>query len=352
MERLPWLEYTGQTTSELIACNHTHRLDSLLCAFEEGIQAKLGPRGDGSITAEELLVLAVMALDREVHNGGYHQFFVNASRRFVPMIVDSLRRIGCDAAAGVTERAIAALQLPSVSTGAVTAAILGEDAARDQALDACDDEFYRLDEIGPKLFRFIEAHQARIQLVKPAHSVQPRPKTALSAAATLYIHLLVTRKTGLNLDGIRQLARQLAAQNSITTTETDIEGAAVLYAFHGALHADDLAACELLAPRALELMREDTAHCILHRRWVEKLIAAARLDLADASALAYLEYLAVCDPSALSTQNRVLFWAALLQENRAVLPGSVEFFRANFPDENLDGPLPLQRFVPRPPGKK
>ncbi|PYV26956.1 MAG: hypothetical protein DMG27_05210, partial [Acidobacteria bacterium] len=111
MERLPRLDYTGQTTSELIACKNSHSIDSLLCAFEWGIQAKAkaGPAGEGSLTGEERLVLAVMALNREVNNGGYDQFFVNSSRRFVPIIVDSLRRIGCAATAAITERAIAAL---------------------------------------------------------------------------------------------------------------------------------------------------------------------------------------------------------------------------------------------------
>src|SRR6266446_834119 len=65
LEKLSWLDYTGQTTSELIGCKKSHRIDSLLCAFEEGIQAKLDQAGAGSITGEEDLVLAVMALERE-----------------------------------------------------------------------------------------------------------------------------------------------------------------------------------------------------------------------------------------------------------------------------------------------
>jgi AraC-like DNA-binding protein len=62
MEKLPWLEYTGQTTSKLIACKNTHRIASLLCAFEWGIQAKVGPGSEEELTKDEPLVLAVMAL--------------------------------------------------------------------------------------------------------------------------------------------------------------------------------------------------------------------------------------------------------------------------------------------------
>jgi uncharacterized protein DUF4375 len=52
---------------------------------------------DGDLTDEENLVLGVMALDREVTNGGYYQFFLNSSRWFVAVILDYLRRIECTA---------------------------------------------------------------------------------------------------------------------------------------------------------------------------------------------------------------------------------------------------------------
>ena len=109
MERLPWLEYSGQTTAELLAFKESHRIDSILCAFEWGIQAKAKVLGEKSTTREEELVLACRALDREVNNGGYHQFFVNSSHRFAPIIVGCLRRIDAQATATITERAIAVL---------------------------------------------------------------------------------------------------------------------------------------------------------------------------------------------------------------------------------------------------
>jgi hypothetical protein len=91
LQNLPWLDYSGEAASELIACKNSHRIDSLLCAFEEGIQNKREQQG--SVTDEERLVLAVMALEREVNNGGHRQFFVNSSREFAPVIEESLLRI-------------------------------------------------------------------------------------------------------------------------------------------------------------------------------------------------------------------------------------------------------------------
>lgn len=118
MEKPPWLDYAGQTTSELIACKNTHSIASLLCAFEWGIQAKVGPGGEEELTKDERLVLAVMALQREVNNGGYSQFFTNSSRRFVPIIVDSLRRIGCVRTGPITTRAITALRIQNLDPDA------------------------------------------------------------------------------------------------------------------------------------------------------------------------------------------------------------------------------------------
>jgi hypothetical protein len=362
LEKLPWLEYTGQTTPELIACKNSHSIDSLLCAFEWGIQAKAkaGPAGEGSLTDEERLVLAVMDLNREVNNGGYDQFFVNSSRRFVPIIVDSLQRIGCAATAAITERAITTLCLSALSAEAVYAAILTEHPGRDEILTACDKEFYRLDEIVTKLFNFVEAHQDQVQLIK---GTQPPVRLALgelSNASKLYISLRFPKKPALSLDGVRQLAQELARQDSIAATDTEIEAAAVVYAFDRSLHAGDLTACEVLAPRAFELMREEEPmYVVLHRKWVEQLMGASQQEMADASTLAYLEYLKGCDQSDLRTQNYLRFWVPVLQKHRAALPKSIEFFTASFPERSLDEPLPpgpmpyreLKRALSRKPEK-
>jgi hypothetical protein len=167
----------------------------------------------------------------------------------------------------------------------------------------------------------------------------------LGNASRVYTSLICTKRSDLTLDSALGLARELARQESIPATDAELEGGAVQYLLRCSLRAGDLAACELLAARAFELMREDTTHCVQHREWVQLLLAASRCGLADAVTLEYLEYLDRSDQSTLSTQNRILYWAALLQEHRAALPRSVGFFVANFPDEDLDGPLAVQRFA-------
>jgi hypothetical protein len=108
---IPWLEYTGQDTAQILACKGTHRIDSLLSALEQAIQLRQNRTPDVAITPEEHTLLAIMALRREVNNGGYHQFFCNSSRKYALTIVPALESIGCDTTAALTQRAIDALDL-------------------------------------------------------------------------------------------------------------------------------------------------------------------------------------------------------------------------------------------------
>jgi hypothetical protein len=86
-----------------------------------------------SLTAEEYVVLAVEALEREVNNGGYCQFFFNTSS--APRIVDTLQRIGCPEAARLTKRA---LRPPATATE------MRLQSEQDEALGRCDTEYYRV----------------------------------------------------------------------------------------------------------------------------------------------------------------------------------------------------------------
>jgi hypothetical protein len=339
MEKLPWLEYTGQTTPEVLACKSTHRIASLLCAFEWGIQAKIGPGGEEELTSNERVVLALMALQREVNNGGYSQFFTNNSRRFVGVIVECLEHVGCVATAAITERAIRALNVDRLSAESVSEAALNADHDMNRVLDGLDQEYYKLDEIELQLFKFIEDHQNNIQLTKGTKPPFELKLSKPSRASTLYVYLTFAKFAKLRGDTIEELrepAREVAKRKSIEVTEAEVDAALTLYLFRCSLRADDTAACETLARQAFNLMRDDTQHCILHREWVLRLIRDGRLDLADASTLYYLEYLESCDRSARKTQSTIRFWAVVLQEHRAVLPKSLAFFEKAFPELDLN----------------
>ena len=215
MDKLPWLQYTGQTTPELLAGKSTHAIASLLCAFEWGIQAKIGPGGEDELTGDERLVLAVMALQREVNNGGYSQFFTNSSRRFASTIVEYLRRIGCDATATITERAIRTLNVEAVSDDSVSHAALNANTSTNQLLDMLDREYYKLNEIEPQLFQFIETHQNNIQLTKGAKPPFDLKRPNRSNAAKLCTYVAFAKPPGDTVQELREPAREIAKRKSI-----------------------------------------------------------------------------------------------------------------------------------------
>jgi hypothetical protein len=160
-EQLEWLEYAGQTAADLLALAGQYRTDSLCVAFEAALQKKAGTAAD--LSDEELVVLAVEAIEREVNNGGYHQFFFNSSHVYSLIAVDALTRIGCTETAAITKKAIAALKMKSVTPRSVQKAITKENPQRDEILDACDGLYYNAGEpIADRLFAFIQTHPDKI----------------------------------------------------------------------------------------------------------------------------------------------------------------------------------------------
>jgi hypothetical protein len=347
MEKRPRLEYNGQSSEEILALADRHADYSLLHALEWGIQAKcraLG--GEQTLSDEERLVLAVLALEREVNNGGYKQFFWNSSRRFATTIVHSLRTIDCERTAALTERAIAALKVPHLTVETVTEAIQGENEKRDDALDACDKEFYSFHETTPKLLRFAVEHRAQIQVPRTDDYPRRPAKKERSAAdevlkALTFKALVAKGKWNPTFDEALEAAGTLAKEKNIAATDRDLEAASALLALRIALNCKDLEAATTLAPRAFELMRENGFHIVEHRKWVEAMLAAERAKEADSSSLAYLEWLAFLPEE--KALKKARYWAEMLRDHRSFLPGSAQYLGEHFPAIDLDN-LP----VPRP----
>lgn len=165
MGELKWLdEYSGQSTDELIALEGEYRTDSLVLAFEQAIDQKAVRVGDNNLTDEERLVLAVEALEREVNNGGYAQFFVNSSKEYTPIIVDTLNRISCTETAALTQEAIDALRIEGPLTIEAIDHVMDEESdQRDQKLEACDEKYYSVaGDLSKPLLEFIKKNKERI----------------------------------------------------------------------------------------------------------------------------------------------------------------------------------------------
>ena len=154
--------YDGQSIQELIAMKGSHRIDSLVLAVEQALFSKSEPE----LSEAERVVLAVEALEREVNNGGYHQFFINSSHVHTAFIVQALELIGCPKVAAITADAIAVLSLPpQYEPGTVEQVALELSDDKRDMLGECDSRYYESDEpIADRLFAFIEQHQQEIHI--------------------------------------------------------------------------------------------------------------------------------------------------------------------------------------------
>ena len=155
MPELQWLDgHNGESVDDLIALEVKYRTDSLVLAFEEALDKKAARLGDAKLSDEERVILAIEALEREVNNGGYDQFFVNSSREYAPIIVNALRRIGCPKVAEITQKALKIMQeFPE------------DNEDRQEALGECDTQYFEYPEnIEKSLFAFIKANRSKIKL--------------------------------------------------------------------------------------------------------------------------------------------------------------------------------------------
>jgi hypothetical protein len=136
MPELQWLDgYSGETVDELIALEGKYRTDSLVLAFEQAMDQKAARVGDDKLAEEERIVLAIEALEREVNNGGYGQFFVNSSE-YASIIVGALRRIGCPKTAGITQKAMRIVQKSPMTDEEIENGTWEENEERQEALGA------------------------------------------------------------------------------------------------------------------------------------------------------------------------------------------------------------------------
>jgi hypothetical protein len=160
-----WLDgYDGQTTDELIALENDYRIDSIVLAFEQAVDQKEFNKGLESITDAEYVIVTVEAIEREVNNGGYAQFFMNSSNAYTGFAVSALNEIGCPKTAAITQRAVDALgPLPEYSPDAIDARMGEDDPARDAVLEKANEEYFAVSEpIADKLFEFIKKHRSQI----------------------------------------------------------------------------------------------------------------------------------------------------------------------------------------------
>ena len=156
-------QYNGQTVDELIQLQETHRIDSIVLAFEAALDSRKD-KGE-KISEVELTILAVEAFDREVNNGGFSQFFYNSSVEYTPIIVQCLGTIGCNELATLAQKSINILNLTSLDPDSIEQRMDPDDDKLEEALGELDDIFYETQEaIAYALFEYIKSNRLNISL--------------------------------------------------------------------------------------------------------------------------------------------------------------------------------------------
>lgn len=167
MPELKWLDgYSGESLDELVGLAVTHRADSIVLAIEQALQQRLDGEGLAGLSEAEQTVMAVEALEREVNNGGYHQFFANAPE-FVPIVVDALKRIECDKTAEISAKAISLLGLDQPFTAAEVEEAIDDSSEEliETLSDQCDGPYYDAGEpIADHLLEYVRANRNSIRL--------------------------------------------------------------------------------------------------------------------------------------------------------------------------------------------
>jgi len=160
MTELAWFDGEAGSLDHLLGLGDSYRIESLVVAIEGALLAK------ATLSPAERVVVAVEALEREVNNGGYNQFFFNSSSEYVRDIVDCLTAAGCPNAAAITAEAIAVLNpQPGWTAEDISNAAADMDESDDERLSALDERFYEYpDPIAERLFAFVQDHRGEVSL--------------------------------------------------------------------------------------------------------------------------------------------------------------------------------------------
>ncbi len=161
MSEEQWLESVGdRTIDEVVQLEGSYRIDSIVLAIESALLEK------ANLTPTERIVVTIEAMEREVNNGGFNQFFFNSSNEYAGELAAALREIGIPEIATIAERALKAIGArPDWTYEDFEEAAEDPDDTTRAELDACDEAYYGTENgIANTLFEYIKRNKANIHL--------------------------------------------------------------------------------------------------------------------------------------------------------------------------------------------
>lgn len=161
---LGWVDgYDGQSVDAVLAFADSEDARELLTVLEHAIQQRWEIVPEAR-TGVENIVMAVMALIREVNNGGFDQFFRNSSRRWALFASDAMVHVGRRDAAKIAARALRAVRIPKDAGSEGLWETFDQrmntpDARRDAVLNECDLLFWSLAGLPESLLVYARNHR-------------------------------------------------------------------------------------------------------------------------------------------------------------------------------------------------
>ena len=164
---LGWIDgYEGQAVDDILSFAETENAYLVLSKPADSIEQHW-KKVPGSRTGIENDIVAIMALLREVGNGGFDQFFRNSSKRWAFFVKSSLIRIGRPDAAKIVGRAVRALGRVSGTNLGLGLGSVFEDLdkkmsqpnpRRDGTLEECDQAYYQLKGLAESALTYARHH--------------------------------------------------------------------------------------------------------------------------------------------------------------------------------------------------
>lgn len=132
-----------------------------LIDLSESVHTEFGRIEFSAQSEPQKVFSAIWALESQVNNGGFLQYFVSSDFDTAEFAPEALRRIGADSCSAIVSRALSALTpgaLPASREKRQSHVVALSDEASDQ-FDAFDAEFYAYpDNLTELLYDFVAAH--------------------------------------------------------------------------------------------------------------------------------------------------------------------------------------------------
>lgn len=145
--------------------------NGILIVLSESDKTEFGKHNFSSQSIPQKVFSSIWAVESEVNNGGFSQYFFNSSCETSGFVAEALETIGAPRTADICRRAIAAAfpdGLPSDPEAIRSAASDFSDETED-SLDALDKEFYQYPhDLTQLLFAYVSKHPEEFgELPKP-----------------------------------------------------------------------------------------------------------------------------------------------------------------------------------------